>query len=353
MFEGSILAGFWDGVTDPKARSAFKAAKNYFLGVWDEGYPDMPPGEDQVLTDAQLADLDRRSFREELEGALGGPLHPHMRSALELYCWSSFGGTLDEISAAAGLNFFTAESAPVCALPGGNGRLAERLLRGLRDAVPPDRLRTQSLVTRVEPRGDHVAVQILGADGRLSVLTARTVVMACPKFIAARLLPDLPDDQIAAIRRLKYRSYLTANVLCKRPPNADFYDMYLLADQPPGADTAAAAEAQGATDVIMAQWAAGGHPERAVLTLYRGFPYDGARAGLLDPATLATYRDAFTAQVATLLPLLGLAPADVEEVRVARFGHALPLAATGLFLSGGSSSGRTPRAARSRIHSEE
>lgn len=339
LFAGAVRSGFWEGVTDPAAKAEFRRTKAYFLDVLNHGYPDMPPGDDQVLSDAELTKLDARSFREEVERGIGGPMHPHIRAALEYYCWSSLGGSMDELSAAAALNFYTAEFAPLNVLPGGNARVAERLLAGLRSTTPADRLRTNQLVTRVEVVADHVVVHARGADGAPYALPARAVVMAIPKFVAAHLLPGLPPDQLAAMRRLQYRAYLTANVLCIRPTPAEYCDLYLLGDGAPmdlstPEAVTAAARSKGCTDVILAHWASGERPDRSVLTLYRALPYEGGRAGVLDPGSFASFRDAFLADITPILGLLGLSSADVAEVRVSRFGHALPLAAKGLVADG-------------------
>ncbi|MFZ5477795.1 MAG: FAD-dependent oxidoreductase [Myxococcota bacterium] len=333
LARGEVRDGFWGGVTDPARKAEFERLAAHFRRVLDEAYPDMPPGEWKVLSDSQLAELDRRSFREELVAAAKGPLHPHVEALLQHYCWSAFGGTLDEVSAAAGLNFYCAEFEGICALPGGNSRVAVELLRGL--SVPP---RTSTAVARVVPRADGVTVVAVGPEGPYAI-DARAVVVACPKFVAARVVSGVPDDQLVAMRRLRYRAYLVANVLLDVPGPDDVLGMYLLPDAVPGEVREASA---GFTDFVVAAWAKGGDPERSVLTLYRALPYDGGRAELLDDGSFAAVRDAFAAQVAPVLRALGIAEGHVREVRVHRWGHPLPLAEPGLVADGTLALARRP-----------
>jgi hypothetical protein len=52
-------------------------------------YPQIP------ITDpaqtAYIKALDRVSFRQYVEKIAGGPLYPHIQTAIEYYCWSSLG----------------------------------------------------------------------------------------------------------------------------------------------------------------------------------------------------------------------------------------------------------------------
>lgn len=79
------------------------------------------------------------------------------------------------------------------------------------------------------------------------------------------------------------------------------------------------------------------HPGAAssVLTLYRPLPFDGARPELLAEAAYANVLREFEAQVVEgILPLLNLRREDIAGIRLARWGHALPVAETGLIAGG-------------------
>jgi hypothetical protein len=324
---------FWDGHSDPDRREQFELLKRHFLAVLEEAgglqYPEIP------VTDATRRDvidaLDRESFAAYLERIAGGPLHPHLTAAVEHYCWSSFGASSGELGAASGLNFYAAEFGNICVLPGGNAAVAERLLAHLADAVPAGHLRPGCLVLDVRAVADGVVVSYEDHTGMLRSLHARAAVIACPKFVVGKLIDDLEAERRQAIARLRYRAYLVANVLLDRPLAAEFYDLFLAGSgEADLANVERDADRQRATDVVVGTFARAG--ERGdVLTLYRSFPYEGGRMKLFDDDALATFRREMTEQVeGEILPLLGIPPSAVVELRMARWGHPLPVAEKGL-----------------------
>lgn len=337
--DGRLVEDFWQGETAPAAqRRQFRDLAGYFHRLYNEEgglrYPQIPAA--TAAERAHVNALDRSSFRRHVESRLGGRrLHPHIRTAFEHYCWSSFGASFSEVGAAAGLNFFAAEFGDILMTPGGNAAIAERLHARLGRQLPEGHLRAGALVANVRavPGGFEVAYE--DAAGTLRCLHARAVVMACPKFVVARLVEGLEQERLEALRRLRYRSYLVANVLLERRLAQVPYDLYLLGDgATDGRDIRAAATRQGATDVVFGQFL---HPDAAssVLTLYRPLPFDGARPELLAEAAYANVLREFEAQVVEgILPLLSLRREDIAGIRLARWGHALPVAETGLIAGG-------------------
>ena len=336
--EGRLVGDFWQGRSAPASREQFRALARYFRRLYQEEgglvYPEIPAY--SRARRRHIDALDRISFRRHVESvAGGGPLHPHLVTAFEHYCWSSFGASFSEVSAAAGLNFFAAEFGDILVTPGGNAAIAERLYARLDAALPPGHLQAGALVVDVRAAGDGVEVAYEDAGGTLRRLRAWAAVLACPKFVAARLVEDLEPKRLEAIRRLRYRGYLVANVLLTRRLPDSLYDLYLLGSGAVDAiDIQAAAERQKATDVVFGSYA---HPDArsSVLTLYRPLPYDGARTALLADDAYDRYRAEFEAQLQeTVLPLLHVRREDVADLRLARWGHPLPVAATGLIAGG-------------------
>lgn len=333
VLAGTRYATFWDGDSDPTRRVPFRALKRYFTetleGTGGRLYPDIPTADPAVRR--FVDELDTTTFLSHLESVAGTPLHPHVATALEHYCWSSFGASGTEISAAAGLNFYAAEFGNLCVLPGGNAAVAERLVERLARALPDGSLRAGSLVIDVRVTDAGVVVTYEDATGELRSVHARAAVLACPKFVAGRILRDLEPARAAAIGRLRYHAYLVANVLLRRSLPDSFYDLFLAGD---GHDdlgkVEAAADRQRVTDVVLGTYARAGGP-RSVLTLYRGMPYQAGRGKVFADDAYARYRAEFEQQVTgEILPMLGLSADEVVDLRVARWGHPLPVAAAGL-----------------------
>ena len=337
LIHGKRFDGFWNGDTAPKYRPQFIRLRNYFLDTLSSRngltYPDIPITSDAARAVVQR--LDRENFRQHLEKIARAPLHPHIEAALQFYCWSSFGASMDEVSAAAGMNFYSAELGNAYVTPGGNATVAEVLLQKLVNQLPSSCFRPGSVVFHVEVVADGVIVAYEDSSGNVRSLHAKSAVMACPKFVVKKILKDMEPAREAAIQKLKYRSYLVGNVCLNGHIPDDFYDYYLLDRGPVNrADMRASSIREGATDMVLASYS---HPapDRAVLTLYRGFPYDGGRAELYDPNNYAVFRAQFEKQViARLLPALRMKASQIVDLRIARWGHPIPVPAPGLIAEG-------------------
>lgn len=345
---GSIFKEFWSGETagnDEKAKAQFKKLAEYFKAVLEgteTKFPEIPLTEEDG-NDAYVRELDKVSFRAHLEKIAGEPLHPHIETAIEQYCWSSMGGSATEISAAGGLNFYAAEFGGIGILPGGNSAIAERFVERLARELPPDNFRPNSLVFDVKVVEDGVLVSYRDGGGHVTTIHAKAVVMACPKFVVGRVLNDIEPDRLNAIHKIKYRSYLVANVLLKGGYKDPFYDLYMLGSgKLAGTDAASSSAAQKVTDVILATYAKA-NAGNTVLTLYRGMPYDGARAALLAGDSYGTFRAEFEKQIQdSILPLLKIKPEQMVDLRVARWGHPLPVSGVGMIADGTLESVRKP-----------
>jgi hypothetical protein len=334
---GKVYTNFWDGGTSPEESAQFERLATY-LRAMNRGQDGLMYTEIPITDPAQTAyvkALDRTSFREHIEKIAGKPLHAHIESTMEHYCWSSLGATAAEVSAAAGLNFYAAEFGTVVVLPGGNAAIAERVLERLITAIPPTHVHAGAVVFDVRVVSDGVVVAYADQHRRPHVIHAQAVVLSCPKFVVRRILDGIETERVEAIRRLRYRSYLVANVLLNQGINDPFYDLFLLGDgRLEAADLRAAAQRQQVTDVVLANYARP-DPAHTVLTLYRGLPYDGARAELYAPDAYARYRAMFERQMyETILPLLQLKRDNIVDLRIARWGHPLPMAAPGLIADG-------------------
>jgi phytoene dehydrogenase-like protein len=333
---GVIHDAFWSGRQhEGLERRQIERVKRHLLGIFNEEIMLYPEATLREQKRRNLIDsLDRLSLRSYLERNFG-KLYPMLAAVIEQFCWSSFAASASEVSASAGLNFLAAEFGEIAVFPGGNSAFTEALYRRLHQVLEPHSLRAESTVIDVRVAGDRALVTYLDDSGDLTSVSADRVVMACPKFVVAKLIDDLEPERLSAISALEYRAYLVANVLVDGRLPGDFYDLYLLGDL--GAQGRLAAEesrARGATDVINATYARQ-HASSTVLTLYQSLPYKGGRSELLSEQSYGVFKARFERQLAgEILPLLGVDLASVRDIRMTRWGHPIPVAHQGLHISG-------------------
>jgi hypothetical protein len=190
-------------------------------------------------------------------------------------------------------------------------------------------------VVDVRTVANGVEVLYANADGALVRVFGKSVIMACPKFIAAKVMDQLEKPRTKAIARLRYSSYLVANVLLNVASPSDEYDIYLIGEgKLPSQDARENSDAHRATDVVNAGYASS-RQSKSVLTLYRALPYEGARGEILSGDAYARFEKEFKEQLSReILPALGVTPDAIHEIRLTRWGHPIPVAVPGLFVEG-------------------
>jgi len=344
VLKGRRYADFWKGETAPEAEAQFLKLRKYFedVNAENEGqiYPEIPPPNEEVLE--RLKQLDRMTFRAHLEEVLGSKLHPHMETALEHYCWSTFACTLDQMSAAGGMNAYAAEFGDIYVLPGGNGAMAEAALKKMIETVPLSHFRPRALVFDVQVTGQGVLVSYVNHLGKTARIQAEVAILGCPKFVVKRVLRDIEPDRMKAIEQLNYNAYLVANVLVDQAYSGDeFYDCYLLGNGTVDVSSMEkASDEQGITDVIYGSYArpdttASGRPAHTILTLYRGFPYSEGRGNINADGAFDKYYRQFERQIKEeILPQLKLDRSKIVDIRIARWGHPMPIQTPGLIRNG-------------------
>lgn len=159
----------------------------------------------------EFAELDRMSMAEWLdrEGYRSRPLRWYLNYA----CRDDFGSTIERTSAWAGIHYHAArrgvaanaDSQAILAWPEGNGFLAKKLR-----ALVGGKIRVGEAATRISIEGDAVVVDTLRAsDGARTRIRAKSVVVAAPRFVANRILPETarrPLDSLA------YAPWMVANL---------------------------------------------------------------------------------------------------------------------------------------------
>ncbi|RZA09915.1 MAG: FAD-binding protein [Proteobacteria bacterium] len=262
-----------------------------------------------------------------------GPWHPLVMEQLQLYAWSSFGGSLDEISAAQFLNFVASETRGVMAFSGGNGAITRRLYERLKEKGE-HRLRAGTMVLEIKEEGGYVEVLLEDAGGSLRRIRASALVMAAPKYVARFLLKAmLPAPREAVWRELPYRAYAVANILLKEKVEAPAFDIYCLKGTVPPSPSFGRRTDRPVADFVFANWAAPDAEGPTVLTAYRPFPLDGARNFLLNPMLHDRLKAEFKADMEQNLKAMGIGPDQIAGIRIALWGHSLPLARPGYLSS--------------------
>jgi protoporphyrinogen oxidase len=341
QYNGQIQRPFWEGATAPGSAIQFQKVQQTFRRILEEKYPDIPRFDGSSISDEEFNRWDSMTFEQWLRTEFG-TLHPHVEEYLQLYSWSSFCGSLDEISAAQMLNFVTSETESILALPGGNAAITEKVYTKLEDELGPQNLRGGCMVLDIAPVGDGVRIVYEDGQGVLKAIQTKACIFAGPKFVAGKLIDNMPTEQRRAIESIKYRAYIVANLLLKEKIQSPTYELYCLKGVVPERPMAMSPSDRKFTDICFGSWAAEPNAERGIVTVYKALPYDGARQFLFSPFAHQKNRNQVMSQIPEVLAALGLDESAIDGVRMTRWGHALPLAEVG-----GLSSGMADRASES------
>lgn len=251
---------------------------------------------------AYIEELDKESTYAWTERQFG----PEVAGLADLYCKNIFGVSGKEVSAAAGLMYIAAEFSPAYMWEGGLGRISEALAEKLGPTVS-----TGSFVWNVEPVKDGVVVRWHDWN-RDYEAKAKTVVMAVPAMIGKRIIKGLSDEKHLHLSKVRYSSYALVPMKMKKvvwggslvlwAPGKFFTDLTM--PRPTAPDP----KADGQT--LMASIPMGESEGRAEL--------------------LATPDDLMIARVLIdLETVFSGAPSELADVRVIRWGHAMPIAYPG------------------------
>jgi hypothetical protein len=339
---GIIRDDFWSGVS-PEEEKVFQRYAEVVTQIWENEYPDIPLSKDPVEA-ARVRALDRLTFRQDVEQRMGIPMTPLLAAGVQSYFFSSFDAPMEEISAACGWNFVAAEEGGRWVLPGGNAQFVYELWRRLKereDHIPsqcrPHYLRGRCRVIDVRPRGQRVQVTYFDAAQNLRSISARFVIMAGSKHIAKHVLFDLEHwdfDKAGAMSQISTAAYLVANVLLNSPIERDFYDCFLLGDGVHYPMNGEQLEQNPiVTDMLRGDYTREQGP-RSVLTLYWPLSWASARFTLLLNDPWQHYTGLLVPQIRRMLSLLDVPDSAVRQVRLTRWGHAMPIPRPGLIANG-------------------
>ena len=276
--------------------------------------PDYPKIPTEEATAAALA-LDRLSFLDYLKQQ---HVEPSLFGLIDAYCYSSLGAGASEVSAYAGVNFYSEITGRIFAFPGGNAVLARTMVdRVSRAGV--GRLVTGAAVFAVEPsEGGLARVGWFDAarPGEPRCIAARWVVVAAPFFFAGRILRGIDPKVAATMTGLSQGSYLVANCCFEGQVAASTYDSWT-PDNPAFTDV---------VDATAALSAASKPADHGVLTVYAPYKDPARGRDLLLVGDRKALADPIVTGLKHLLPD-AFAKARLAEVRLTRLGSpALDLA---------------------------
>lgn len=333
-FNTRLVQDFWKGVTDPVNAEQFIKVELELRRIYNEAYPDIPWTSDSDISFQELCRLDKMTFYDWLKDTFE-VLHPHVLEYFQLYCWSSFGGSIQELSAAQVLNFVCAEVDGVMALPGGNAAIAQAVLEYIQTRLSSEQITTSSIVIKVQlQKNGKIWVVYENPDGQLITVECDKVICAFPKFVVEKVVENIPQEKLKALEKITYRGYIVSNVILDRPVVSPGFDIFDLKGETLDMPSAMKPPKKLMTDVCFGSWAQNDRVERSNLTLYRPLPFDGARQFLFNPMSHEKHLKQTQNEVENFLFELGIDTQLVKNYRLTRWGHSLPLAKTSMISDG-------------------
>lgn len=244
---------------------------------------------------------------------------PEIKQWWDAYGPSNWGAKSEDSSAyvAAGeLQYITADEDVRVTLPGGNGALSRQLARTLAPKYS-ERMVGDTTIVAVDPQKTEVHVTYV-QHGELHTVAAKYVVIATPKFIAARLIASLPNAQREAMTSFRYCPYPVINMIFDKPVYNRAYDTWC-----PG---------NTCTDFIVADWVLhaqpGYVPKNNILTFYTPLA-EFRRNELLRVESCRKIAENVLRDFQKLQP--EFAAAQPIEIHMYRRGHPMFLPAPGTF----------------------
>ncbi|MDD4976275.1 MAG: FAD-dependent oxidoreductase [Bacteriovorax sp.] len=333
-FQSKLMKDFWLGASDPTHAEDFIKVDKELRRIYENAFPDIPWKPDSAITESEFNRLDSMSFEKWLTATFG-VVHPHIMEYFQLYCWSSFNASIDELSAAQALNFVASEVDGVLALPGGNAAITQRLFERLLASTSKNSLRAGAMVLRVEAKSENeVWITYEDAAGLIKTISADFCIVASPKFVAKFIVKGIPENQTAIIDQMNYRGYLVCNAIYKGAFESPAYDVYCMEGSMPTSPSAMKPPKRAFSDVCLGSWAVDDKTNYGVLTVYKALPYDGARQFLFNPGAHDKHKNLILAELSNFAKTCGIDHSKLKGVRMTRWGHSIPVAGTGMISSG-------------------
>jgi monoamine oxidase len=299
----------------------------YTADPWKAGLEHLPYTKDAIASLRKFRDdvmkMDLKNKMEELDSQpfsnILASYTPELTKWWNAFGPSNWGATAEDTSAFIGLfdayYLFTGGDDQRVILPGGLGCITHRLMEVLKPQYA-DRLLSDATVVSVTQDSDGVHATYLHGDKPVTV-AARVAILCTPKYITARMVSGIPNEQKQAMRNTRYAPYPMINMIFDKPVYRRGYDNWC-----PG---------KSFTDFIVADWTIrnnpGYHPKYNILTFYTPLR-ESERATLLEVADCKILAGKVLKDFQGCLPEFNV---DPIEIRLYRRGHPMFMAVPGQF----------------------
>ncbi len=303
------FGGQWMALSESPLATSFQKLQRHLAKLSEsEDFPKLPI---QTATESALK-LDQTSFYEYLKADYPQDLLDY----IDAYCYSSLGGSIHQVSAYAGINFYSEIAQDIYAFPGGNSVVAKRLTQRI-NLAGSGRFKTGVSVYRIQQVGNEVHTTFFYNDApdHYETIASQAAIVSVPYYFAARILPDLPDLDRQLMLSCQYGAYLVANCCFDRLVFHGGYDNWTPHNP-------------AFTDFIDATYVDTHRPQPgSVITIYA--PFRNAKAG--RSALLQGQPKVFAHQILKgLREVISFPQSSLKEIRLTRYGHQMLTSNVGL-----------------------
>ncbi len=333
-FQNKLMKDFWKGASDPTRANEFIKVDNELRRIYETAFPDIPWNVNSAISLAEFNRLDSMTFEKWLSETFGS-VHPHVMEYFQLYCWSSFNASIDELSAVQVLNFVASEVDGILVLPGGNALIAQKLFEKITELTSKNSLRAGAIVLRVEAKKEkEVWITYEDFSGVIKTVVAENCIVSSPKFVTKHIVRGIPENQAKVMDQIQYRAYLVCNALYEGRFESQGYDVYCMNGEMPAAPTSLRPPKRAFSDVCFGSWAVDDKTNYGVLSIYKALPYDGARQFLFNPGSHDKHKNLIMSELPDFAKACGVDHSKLKGVRMTRWGHAVPIAQINMMASG-------------------
>jgi monoamine oxidase len=299
----------------------------YTADPWKTGLDHLPYTKDAIASlkkfrddvlkmdvKGKMLELDSEPFSKYL-----AVYTPELTKWWDAFGPSNWGATTEDTSAFIGMfdayYLLTGADDQRVILPGGLGCITHRLVEVMKPKYG-ERMLNDATVVSVTQDADRVQATYMQGDKAVTV-SAKVAIMCTPKYITARMVAGIPNQQKQAMRRIRYAPYPMINMIFDKPVYRRGYDNWC-----PG---------KSFTDFIVADWTIrdnpGYKPKYNILTFYTPLR-ESDRATLLEVDDCKALAGRVLQDFQQSLPEFNV---DPIEIRLYRRGHPMFMAVPGQF----------------------